>query len=221
MPRIDHVIFNVGDLDDAARAFRELYGLVALEGGVFPDGVANRVIPLDPPKYIELIAVVDRGAAERLMPADELAQFDSRRGWMGWGISGIDIEEVSARTGVPAVAGSIQNDEGVTMSSWRYVAPDDDEGGALPFFVAYDATPEERLALWTERSERAKHPCGHASLVWLEVAAREQRVRAWIGDLSLPLRRVDGPPGIRSVGLRTASGELTIDGHFDDGAPSS
>src|SRR5947208_10720523 len=119
MARIDHVILNVDDLDGAARTFRDRYGLVALPGGVFPDGVANRVIPLDPPQYIELIAVVDRAAAERLMPSDERTQFESRRGWMGWGISCIDIERVSARTGVSVVAGSIQDDEGTTSSSWR------------------------------------------------------------------------------------------------------
>ena len=42
MARIDHVIYNVEDLDEASRMFRERFGLVALPGGVFPDGVANR-----------------------------------------------------------------------------------------------------------------------------------------------------------------------------------
>src|SRR5437763_9829158 len=105
----------------------------------------------------------------------------------------------------------MQDDEGTTTSSRRSVAPEDDEGGALPFFVAYDATPEQRLALWTERSARAAHPGGHASLAWVEVAASERRLRDWIGEPSLPLRRVDGTPAIRSVGLRTANGEVAID----------
>src|SRR5207247_2202503 len=110
----------------------------ALPGGVFPDGVANRVIPLDPPQYLELIAIVDQEAADRLMPKADLAQFTSRNGWMGWAISDVDIDAASARTGVQPVAGSIQDLHGATLSSWRYVAPADDQGGALPFYVAYD-----------------------------------------------------------------------------------
>jgi len=201
---------NVDDLDQAARTFRERYGLVALPGGVFPDGVANRVVPLDPPRYLELIAIVDREVAEREMPGDELREFDTRKGWMGWAIAGIDIEEVSERTGVRPVPGSIQNPQGGIMSSWRHVAPEDDQGGALPFFVAYDQTPEQRLAIWRERAARAAHPHGPISLKWLEVAVQERELRRWMGDLELPLQLVDGAPGIRSICLSTAQGDLVI-----------
>jgi len=210
--RLDHVILHVDDLDAAASTMSDRYGLVALTGGVFPDGVANRVIPLDPPRYLELIAIVDREAAERLMPSDELLSFTSRKGWLGWAIGGIDLDEVSMRTGVEPVAGSLQDADGVTISSWRYVAPSDDAGGALPFFVDYDQTAEERRTLWTERAATAAHPAGSASLAWVDIAIDEPRLRGWIGDLELPIRLARGTPRIRSVCVRTADGNVIIDG---------
>lgn len=44
---IDHLIVCVGDLDEAARSFKDRLGLNSVEGGRHPGhGTANRIIPL-------------------------------------------------------------------------------------------------------------------------------------------------------------------------------
>ena len=147
--------------------------------------------------------------AERSNPP-ELAQLKAGSAWGGWAIAIRDINEVAARTGIEPVPGSIQDEHGLTIGSWRYVLPPDDANGALPFYVPYDDAPESRLLKWQERLARAAHPRGPVDLAWIEVAVDEETLRQWLGDLSVPVRISSGEPGIRAVGLRTPDGELVI-----------
>ena len=56
---IDHLIVCVGDLDEAARSFKDRLALDSVEGGRHSGhGTANRIIPLGG-CYVELLAVVD------------------------------------------------------------------------------------------------------------------------------------------------------------------
>src|SRR5262245_13448232 len=60
---LDHVLIAVTDLEEAARGFESRYGLASVDGGRHRDfGTANRIIPLGS-TYLELVAVVDPGAA--------------------------------------------------------------------------------------------------------------------------------------------------------------
>ena len=60
---LDHVLFAVPDLDEAAAQLKRRYGLGSVEGGRHPGwGTANRIVPLAR-TYIELIAVVDDAEA--------------------------------------------------------------------------------------------------------------------------------------------------------------
>src|SRR6185436_11308739 len=60
---LDHVLIAVTDLEAAARDFESRHGLASVDGGRHRDfGTANRIIPLGS-TYLELVAVVDPGAA--------------------------------------------------------------------------------------------------------------------------------------------------------------
>jgi hypothetical protein len=61
---IDHVIWAVADLDEAGERFDHELGLRSFFGGVHPEGTANRIVPLRPPQYIELIAVRNHERSE-------------------------------------------------------------------------------------------------------------------------------------------------------------
>lgn len=65
MLRLDHVVFAVGDLDEAAVRFREKLGLDSVAGGLHERwGTANRIVALGE-EYVELVAAIDRDAALR------------------------------------------------------------------------------------------------------------------------------------------------------------
>ena len=85
--KIDHVLFAVPDLEDAAARFDSEYGLTSLRGGQHPDhGTANMIIPLGS-EYIELIAVVDPSeAAASPFGARVSAAVDEGGGWIGYAL---------------------------------------------------------------------------------------------------------------------------------------
>jgi hypothetical protein len=59
----------------------------------------------------------------------------------------------------------------------------------LPFFVGSDSP---------------RHPgeSGTAGgLTWIEVAGDAARLREWLGGEELPVRVVDGAPGVRAIGI--------------------
>ena len=63
MLRIDHVVYAVEDLDEAALGFRQTHGLDSVAGGRHERwGTANRIVPLGD-QYLELVATVDPGRA--------------------------------------------------------------------------------------------------------------------------------------------------------------
>ena len=62
--RMDHVIYAVDDLDEAAAGLFDREGLGSVPGGRHEGwGTANRIVPLGD-TYLELIAVVDVDEAE-------------------------------------------------------------------------------------------------------------------------------------------------------------
>jgi hypothetical protein len=48
-------------------------------------------------------------------------------------------------------------------------------------------------------------------LSWVEVGGDAERLRDWLGGEELPIRVVDGVPGVRRVAITTSDGELVIE----------
>jgi Glyoxalase-like domain len=200
--RLDHVIYGARDLEDAAAQLEQEHGLRFLHGGRHPGGTVNSFAPLEPPQYLELLAVEEAGDA---WTREIEALLAGGRTLVGWGIVVDDIELVAARHGLAIEEGSITDADGST-GSWRLVASDD---VSLPFFVAYDGDPDVGLRRWQERVREAGND-GFGGFTFVEVGGDPERMRAWLGDGDLPIRFASGHPGLRAVGIAGPTGEIVL-----------
>ncbi|HEX9969908.1 MAG TPA: VOC family protein, partial [Acidimicrobiales bacterium] len=90
MPRVDHVVYGVRDLDVAAARLADDFGLHAEAGGEHPGfGTANRLVGLGE-AYLELLAG----------PPVEAVLGDGPDRLLGWMVVSDDIEADAARLGI-------------------------------------------------------------------------------------------------------------------------
>jgi hypothetical protein len=200
---IDHVIYGVQDLDAAAARLNGEHGLGFIRGGRHPGGTANSVAPIEPPQYLELIAVVD--------PAGDTArtiqrEMNGEERLVGWAITPDNLDAVAERLGLEPIVGSIENPDGST-GSWRVVG--DPEDSAYPFFIEYDGDADVRRRRWAERRAEAGNNWVRG-VTFVEVGADPERMRAWIGDDTIPVRCIEGESGVLAVGLATEKGEIVL-----------
>lgn len=200
--RLDHVIYCSRDLEEGAARLEQQHGLKFLPGGRHPGGTVNMVAPLEPPQYLELLAVEEVGDALTREIETVLA---SGRTLLDWGIAVDDIEVVAKRLGRDTDAGSIAAADGST-SSWRFVEYDD---ASLPFFIAYDGAPDACLRRWQERVREAGNE-RFGGFTFVEVGGDPEAMRAWLGDADLPVRFAGGEPGLRGVGITGPKGEIVL-----------
>lgn len=200
--RLDHVIYCARDLEEAAACLEQQHGLTFLPGGRHPGGTINKVAPLEPPQYLELLAVEEVGDA---LTREIEALLAGGRTLLDWGIAVDNVEVVAKRLGREIEAGSITAADGST-SSWRAVAYDD---SSLPFFVAYDGDPGVRLRRWQERVREAGNE-GFGGFTFVEVGGDPERIGAWLDGAGLPIRFAGGRLGLRAVGIRAPEGEIVL-----------
>ena len=55
-----------------------------------------------------------------------------------------------------------------------------------------------------------EHKVQPQGIEYIELAADKTAVEQWIGTDKLPLRFLDGPPGIKAVGIKTATGTIVL-----------
>ena len=184
-------MYGVTDLDSATAMFEAEYQLTVADGGAHPDGTRNRVVWCVDRSYVELLAVDVPTSPEARWVQDEIA---AGKRLLGWAVQTDDLALVSDRVGLPVVGGTIELDDG-QVGSWRMVGADAATAEPwLPFFISYDRT--------SGRSPVVGSAAGVPDhLAWIEVAGDAARLREWLGDESLPVRVVDGVPGLRAVGL--------------------
>lgn len=201
---IDHVIYGVVDVDRAAERLRDEYGLGSVPGGIHLGGTTNRIVPLEPPLYLELLGVGDPSLADAAWLEQALGGQD-RVLW--WVLGTEDLDATAARRGLPVQEGVMRMAEGPVLEfrnagMHRY---------PMPFFVEYGAPPEERLRRMGEWYDAAGHTCAPGGFTFVEVGEPAALLDGWLGDHGLPVRHDgSGRIGIRSVGIRTADGEVVI-----------
>jgi Glyoxalase-like domain len=177
--RLDHVLVAVPDLDAAAEWWLTEFGLGSIEGGRFPDGVENRVIPIGGEQYIELLTVFDLN--DTSLPVQRV--IDEGGGCFDWGVSTVAIQAVASRLGREIDRGSLTLADGTT-GSWSCVYAEPQSG--LPFYIQYDS-PERRPILWKHRNASANHERQPAGFAWLSTPTPSERLAHWLGGAELPV----------------------------------
>jgi hypothetical protein len=203
--RIDHVVWGVDNLDRAAAEAQERYGLASVPGGRHPGwGTANRIVPLGP-SYLELIAVADADEAA----ADPVGRGYARHihaagGLMLWCLATDELDAIAARLDLPVEAKSRVLPDGTSLG-WRLVGlPEALDNPSLPFFIAWDVPPERHPGRM-----QAVHAVAPEGITSVTVGADPAELSAWLAGASLPVR-LDGPPGVNSVTVATAGGDIVI-----------
>jgi hypothetical protein len=203
---LSQVIFGVRDLEAATERFRAL-GFEVLDGGLHPGvGTANRVIPLGE-EYLELLGVVAPEEARASEYGRALLRATERGDRIvRWSLRTDDIEGLASRLDLEIESRRRVRPDG-EMLTWRAA------GLALaladaptPFFMQWD-----RAEQYPGRM-RAEHPNGarRVSGLWL-TPSDDDRLRAWIEGADAPIERApEAEPGIWSVGVETADGELRL-----------
>lgn len=182
MPRVDHVIYGVSDLDTAAERLAEAFGLESVEGGVHPHfGTRNRLVGLGD-TYIELLAGPPVTGLLRDGP-DRL---------LGWVVRTDDIDADAERLGLDIVGMTRVRPDGTELA-WRLAGWG--MGGPLPVFIQWE-TPWE--------------PGGDARLEWVEVSVSPLHLREWVGHDDLPVRYTAGEAGVHAVGIRLLDGREVV-----------
>jgi hypothetical protein len=205
--RLDHVVYAVPDLDEAAVRFRGEFGLDSTEGGRHQRwGTANRIVPLGD-QYVELVAAVDEPmAAETAFGRGVLERAARGGGWFTLAAVADDLDAVASRLGLEVGSGSRARPDGETVR-WRMAGLDDPRRETwMPFFLTWDVSD----ALHPGRA-RAGHAVRATGLGRVEVGGDAERLRTWLGGDELPIRVTDDEPGIHRVAISTTDGELVIE----------
>jgi len=209
--RLDHVIVAVPDLERAAAALVEDLGLATVPGGVHPGfGTANRIGPLGGGSYIELMAVHDPAVAATTDVGRWVTEATAAgsSGLAGWMLAPDDLEATATRLGIQVVPGERRRPDGTSIR-WRLAGLGTMVGAPpLPAFIAWDVGPDDHPS--ATPAPTLAEPAG---VEWVEVAGADGRLAGWLGteERGVEIREVDGPPGLRAVGVATADGgELVL-----------
>lgn len=207
MHEIDHIVYAVRDLDPAAERFRRDLGLDSAAGGRHAGwGTGNRIVPLGE-QYVELISVLDPEEAAGTTFGRAMLAFlaGGDRPW-AFVVRTDAIEPIAARLGLEVSAGSRTRPDGRVIA-WRGAGlADPRREPYMPFFIQWDLASDD---LYPGRM-RAGHGVKARGLAWVEVAGDGERLRGWLGEARLPIRVVDGDPGVRAFAVETAEGELVV-----------
>ncbi len=204
---IDHVIYGVQDVDVAAARLRQEFGLGSVPGGMHLGGTTNRIVPLEPPAYLELLGIGDPTLADGAWLTQALAGQD-RPLW--WVLAVDDLEQSARQRGLPVQSGLMTMADGSeltfrTAGMQRY---------PLPFFVAYDADPPARHAHMRRLLDEAEHDRAPGRFAWVEVGGPPALLEGWLGEHDLPVRAAPSAyPGITRAAIASAAGEIVIGPH--------
>jgi hypothetical protein len=204
--RVDHIICAVGDLEVAAVRFRDEFGLGSVVGGRHPGwGTSNRIVPLGH-EYVELVAVVDREeAAGSEFGRAVLDAVASGRWLVGWAVATDDLAHIAKRLNLEVTSGARTRPDG-SILRWQLVGVGRAlADGGWPFFIQWIAPPGGHPGAAVVEHRVTPH-----RIEWVEIAAEERSLCAWLGDHDLPVRITDGPPSLSAVAISTAAGEVVL-----------
>jgi hypothetical protein len=202
---VDHVTYVSPDAAAMAADLRERHGLGTERNGYLPHvGARSWSVPLAPPSYLEILEVETPDvAAGSPLGRSLLDVRDAGGALVAWCVVADDLAAVAARTGIAPYDGMTEGVYGTL--GWHTVS-----GPAhLPFFIVYD-DDGARAGRLAARYERVAHDSAPTRFSRIDVAGDPAELDAWLGPHDLPVRHVDGPPGLVSVTIATARGDVEV-----------
>jgi hypothetical protein len=204
--QIDHVVTLVPDAGAAVERLLNEHGLGSEQGPYLPfAGTRGFNVPLEPPTYLEVLAIENRDAAEGSKSGR--AALDRARAGYGifaWAVLVGDLELVSERLGIEIFDFTLPQADG-TLRGWRAIAGPPH----LPFFIDYPNNGD-RLGRWQAMYDRVGHTSAPSGFSELTISGSPSEMRDWLGPNDLPLRFIGGADGIHSARISTASGDVLI-----------
>ncbi len=202
---IDHVIYGVVDADAACDRLRREFGLGSVPGSQHLGGTTNRIVPLGPQCFLEILGIGDTSKDDGAWLAATL-QGQDRVLWWCLGVK--DLDDTAQRRGLPIRSGMARTDDAdelVFRSAGMPQYP-------LPFFLTLNGDPAVRERVNAERYEAAGHTCAPTGYTFVEVGDFAPVLEGWLGEgHGLPVRYEPGTgPGIHACGIATADGEIVL-----------
>jgi hypothetical protein len=215
--RLDHVSYAAGPdgIEATADRIGALLGETFRDGGVHPRfGTRNMILPLAAGTYVEVVAVLDHPASDKVPFGQAVrARSATGGGWLGWVVAVDDIVEAETRLGRYSVQGNRHRPDGVELR-WRQLGVMGLQADPqLPFFVQWQSPLDQ-------------HPSAGGSdavrLGTLEIAGDPARVGDWLGspvddpvegpldDVQVEWVAPDGAPGVVAVQFRTRRGVVRV-----------
>jgi len=201
--RIDHVLYAVRDLDEAASRLATEWGLATSDGGRHPGhGTANRIVPLGS-DYIELIAIVDQQEASRSPIGRAVtARTAAGEGLIGWAVRTDDIDAQARRLSLPVQTMRRSMPDGREVSWDLAGVAQSLARPEVPFFIRWHE-PDQHPG----RLSGDDVPRGH--IAWIALHADLDEIVSWVGGADLPLRAAEGGRPM-SAGLTVGDREILL-----------
>ncbi|MBI3767080.1 MAG: VOC family protein [Deltaproteobacteria bacterium] len=199
---LDHVILLARDVEKWSKRLERECGLRSCGGGTHPSGTRTRIVPLQPPHYIEVMGVV-AGARDRPLASMLACRLDERGDhFFGWAVRTDDIDREARR-----LRRAPQSGGGETVH-WRTIRPAAADADDRPFFIQYDG--DSGTAYLERRAEEANSPAGPGGFAWIEVASEPSALAEWLGPHELPIRLTNGAQGVHAVGIDAPGGVIEL-----------
>ena len=145
--RLDHLSYAAGPdgIEGTTSRLSALLGETFRDGGVHPRfGTKNRILPLRDGMYIEIVAVLDHPASDKV-PFGQAVRDRSAAGggWLGWVVAVDDIQPVEERLGRLAVQGNRHRPDGFDLR-WKQIGVKGLQADPqLPFVVQWEIADDD------------------------------------------------------------------------------
>ncbi len=215
-PQFDHLIVMVEDPGPIRELLATEWGLhVHSDSAVFGNGLANLLIPLEPPQYLEILFVVDLPTFEQTEGAPTID-----RGLIGWALRTWDmaaVERVLDQPRDPVDPDFLVNG---SLPPWSTLSRSSDPLG-YPFYIEYGMSAADRLTRWKRRLVEVKHREPPAGIGRVEVSSPDvDDLRRWLAPAAhLDIRVVQGPPSVRAT-IDVGGRQLRLSSEASDGIVS-
>ncbi len=201
MPKLDHIMYAVPDLDQGVADIAALTGVTPAYGGAHPGrGTCNALLSLGPDQYLEIIAPdVSQDLAGTL--GEEMIQRGTS-GVRAWAVATDDLTAVADaadKVGLPRrsiIDMSRTTPEGVHLA-WQLLFLTG--GTILPFFIDWQESPHPATAT----------PTGCELLQFTVTTPEDATYRNWMAALGIPTDVVSGPDSLSAV-INTPKGRVEL-----------